>query len=343
MAYQGVMDDVRACVALEEPSQVPIFACSEEFDVRVAGEVYDRYNSDADVMAAVQTEVIERFDYDWAWLQVDDCIEFEVLGVGVKGKGNILPATCDYLPVSRETLGGLHLPDPATDGRMPVLLKAIHQLKERFGDSICVCGRTAAPFSSATLFYGMTQTFMALRDDAQLIQETLDFFVELQSMWGQAQIEAGADALWFGDCNASGHLVSVADYEAFAADGVRRCAAAYHAAGGVVIYHASEHKVPHMRAQAATGIDVLSIGPGADIALVKEELGGEICLIGNLDPIGVLFEGTREDVRRETERVMQIGKQGGGYIFNSGEMIPRMTPEEHIVAMMETARSLASY
>jgi uroporphyrinogen decarboxylase len=115
-------------------------------------------------------------------------------------------------------------------------------------------------------------------------------------------------------------------------------ARAYRDAGGITIYHASEHNLAHIQAQAATGVDALSVGPGVDIALVKYAVGDRICIVGNLDPIGVLLEGTPEQVCAETRRVMMAGKQNGGYIFNSGEMVPRMTPEENIRAMVETAR-----
>jgi MtaA/CmuA family methyltransferase len=337
------MDDIRKCVNLERPSRVPVFACSEEFDVRVAGEVYADYNSDAKTMARVQIGAIKRFDYDWAWLQVDDCIEFEVLGVGVKGEGNILPATCDYLPASYETVQGLKMPDPKRDGRMPVLLDAIRMIKDEFGDTVCVTGRTAAPFSSVTLLYGMTQTFMAMYDQPELIRDTINFFVDLQSLWGCAQIEAGADAIWFGDCNASGHLISVADYVSFAAGGVSKCVQAYDSAGGLSIYHASEHDLEHMKVQAATGVSALSVGPGVDIAVAKEAVGDVVCLVGNVDPIAILTNGTPDQVCRETRRIVEIGKKGGGYIFNSGEMIPRAAPEENITAMVEAARKSGLY
>jgi Uroporphyrinogen-III decarboxylase len=343
MAYKGVIDDIRKCVKLQKPSRVPVFACSEEFDVRMAGEVYSRYNSDSKVMAKCQIEAVKRFDYDWAWLQVDDCIEFEVLGVGVKGDGNILPATCNYLPASYETLNSLKMPNPYKDGRMPVLLDAIKRIKNEFGDTLYVTGRTAAPFSSVTLLYGMTQTLMLLFDNPQLVKDTVKFFTEMQSMWGCAQIEAGADALWFGDCNASGHLISVDDYMEFAFDGVKKCAEAYDSAGGFSFYHASEHSIEHMKAQAATGISALSVGPGVGMAAAKLAVGDKVCILGNVDPIRCLLESDAERVYEESKRVMELGKQNGGYIFNSGEMIPRDVPEENIRAMIKAARDYSTY
>ncbi len=338
MAYKGVLDDIRAAVSLQVPKQVPVFACSEEFDVRMAGSVYDRYNRDAAEMARVQIDVIKRFDYDWAWLQVDDCIEFEPLGVGVKGEGNILPATCDYLPATCASLDRLRLPDPRKDGRMPVLLEAIRRIKAEFGDTVCVTGRTAAPFSSATLLFGISETMMLMYDEPDLLADTVRFFTELQTMWGLAQIEAGADALWFGDCNASGHLISVDQYEEFAAGGAKACATEYTKAGAFSFMHNSEHDPAHLKAQAATGVSAVSVGPGLDLAVAKAAIGDRCCILGNVDPIVTLLQGSVADVEAASKRIMEIGAKGGGYLFNSGEMIPRDVPEANMKAMIRTAR-----
>ena len=232
MAYKGVLEDIRACIALKKPSRLPVFALSEEFDARMTGVIYNEYNRNAKLMAKCQIESIKRFDYDWSWLQVDDCIEFEVLGVGVEGEGDILPATCDYLPATWETLRGLKMPNFQKDGRMPVLLEAIKRVKDELGDIVCVTGRVAAPFSSVTLLFGMTETLMLLYDEPALVHEAVKFFVDLQTRWGCAQIAAGADALWVGDCNASGHLISVDQYREFALDSVKEIVKAYDEAGG---------------------------------------------------------------------------------------------------------------
>jgi uroporphyrinogen-III decarboxylase len=68
MAYKGVMDDFQRAIRMERPQRMPAILCSEEFDVRMAGSRYDRYNSNAREMVRVQSEAISRFDYDWAWL-----------------------------------------------------------------------------------------------------------------------------------------------------------------------------------------------------------------------------------------------------------------------------------
>jgi uroporphyrinogen decarboxylase len=342
MAYDGVIEDIRKCANLTRPGQIPVFGLSEEFDVKWYGATYADYCQDARVMAECQIAAVQEFDYDWAWLQVDDCIEFEPLGVGTRWDTNILRATCEYLPPTFETLKKLRVPDPYKDGRMPVLLDAIHRVRERFGNTVCVTGRTAAPFSSVGLLYSLQELMLLPYTNAELFQETLEFFVELQTRFGLAQIEAGAHALWFGDCNASSHLVSPEIYRKWAFEPAKRVTEAYKKAGGFVFYHASEEG-KSLEAMTQLGVTALSPGPGINIRDALSIAQGKGCIIGNLDPINVLMNGTAEDVRRETTRIMEAGKQTTGFMFDSGEMIPRDTPEENIRTMVKTARELSRW
>lgn len=281
---------------------------------------------------------MERFDYDWAWLQVDDCIEFEPLGVGVQGGGDILPATCGYLPPTDESLAALRAHGYRVEGRMGALLDAITRLKGRFGDTICVCGRTAAPFSSATLAFGMTEILTSLYERPTFVTEAVRFFEDYQAQFGLAQLQAGADAIWFGDCNASGHLISPANYAAFAMEPARHVAQVYKEAGGLVIYHASEELPEMIRLQADVGFSILSVGPGIDIAEARRIAGEHVCLCGNVDPIALLQNGTPEQVAAEVERIARQVSCRGGHVMNSGEMVPRDTPETNIHAYMDAAR-----
>lgn len=345
MAYQGVLDDFRAAIALKTPNRVPIVANGEEFDVHVCGGgvTYNEYNRDAKIMSAVQIAAVKRFGYDWSWLQVDDCMVYEVLGVKVIGEGDILPATVGYLPATRETLNSLPGVDPKKDGRLPVLLEAIRRVKDEFGDTVAVVGRTEAPFSSVALLYGIEETMLLPYTDPELLVDTLKYFVGIQTAFGLAQREAGADAVWFGDCNASGHLMSPKYYEEYAMPYVTEVVKEYDKAGLWSIYHASEEKEGHLKQQASTGVSVLSVGPGLDIGKAKAAVGDKVCLIGNLDPVNVLMNGTPDEVAEEARRIMSVGRQGGGYIFNTGEMVPRDVPVANMEAMLAAAHELQTY
>jgi len=335
MAYQGIIEDVRRAVRLEKPKRLPLFACSEEFDVKWYGKYpYEEVCQSGDKMSEVWIAAVEEFDYDWAWLQVDDCFEFEPLGVGTKGDGDILRATKDYLPATHETLEKLRIPHPHKDGRMPEKLKALRKLRAHFGDTVLVVGSCAAPYSSVGLLYGLEEAMMLAMTDPQLLADTCDFFVQLQSRYVEAQIEAGAHAIWLGDCNAFSGMLSVEQYRRFALPWCKSLAAHVHKCGGIAYLHNSEVLVPYLLAECELNVDIINCGPAADIEPVSRALAGRSCFSGNLDPIKVLMRGTPGQVAEEATRIVRICGAQGGYIFNTGEMNPRDVPVENMIAMI---------
>jgi MtaA/CmuA family methyltransferase len=339
MAYNGVLEDVRRAIALEKPKRLPVFACSEEFDVKWYGKyTYEEVCQDGRKMAEVWVAAIEEFDYDWAWLQVDDCFEFEPLGVGTHGEGNILRATRDYLPAAKETIENLRIPDPETDGRMPEKLKAIRAVKEHFGDRVFIEGSCAAPYSSVGLLFGLEETMLLALTQPDLLAEACEFFVELQSRYVQAQINAGAHAIWLGDCNAFSSMLSLEQYRQFAFPSCRRLVEKVREHGAMVHLMNSEISIPYILTESELGVDIINCGPAADLGEVRAVLTGKTCFSGNLDPIEILMRGTPEQVAKEAARIVKIGYSDGGYIFCTGEMNPRDVPEENMRAMIEAVR-----
>lgn len=62
---EGVMEDIRTCIQLGIPKRIPVFALSEEFDVKWHGRYpYEEVCQDGDKMAEVWIAATEEFDYD---------------------------------------------------------------------------------------------------------------------------------------------------------------------------------------------------------------------------------------------------------------------------------------
>jgi uroporphyrinogen decarboxylase len=341
MAYDGVISDIKKAITLEKPERLPIFACSEEFDVKWYGKyTYEEICQDGDKIAEVWSAAIKEFDYDWAWIQIDDCFEIEPLGVGCVGSGNILRATKEYLPATKETLSNLPILDPQKDGRMPKKLKAIKKIRDEFGDTVLVMGSVAGPYSVVGLVWGMEETMMKAMTEPELLQEACDFFVEQQYKYAKAQYDAGAHALWLGDCDAFSGMLSVEQYMQFAFPSCKKLVDKIKSETDMIIHlHNSEISIPHLLAECELGVDIISVGPAADISEVRKALTGKNCFTGNLDPIEVLMRGTPEEIAKEAERIVKTCyTDQGGYIFNTGEMNPRDVPTENMKAMVQAAR-----
>lgn len=333
------IDNIRACVELQVPHALPVFCLSQEFDARYCGLTYAQYIQDAETIVNCQLEVLDKFGWDWCWLHLDDTLEFEPLGVGVAAGENIVPATADYLPFTRKQLNALKVPDPKTSARMPLLLDAIAGLREARGDRTCITGRVAAPFSAVTLIFGMQESFLMMVDNPRLFRDALKFAEEQAISWGLAQIAAGAHALWYGDCNASMHLISGALFKKWALEPCTRVCQAFKDAGAFVFLHNSEENLEGLRLQALTEPSALSSGPGIDRAIMADEFAGKICTLGNIDPIGLLQLGSASQVAAETDRQVRLMARGG-MIFNSGECVPREAKAPNLHTMADSARKV---
>ncbi len=211
-------------------------------------------------------------------------------------------------------------------------------MRAHFGDTVLVEGSCAAPYSSVGLLFGLEETMMLTATDPGLVHEACEFFVELQARYIAAQLEAGAQAIWLGDCNAFSGFFSLEQYRTFAAPWCRKLVEKAHEAGAIVHLMNSEVKLPYLLAEAELGVDIVNLGPGADVAEVQAAFAGRHCFSGNLDPIEVLLRGTPGEVAAEAERIARIGGSAGGYLFCTGEMNPRDTPAENMKAMIEAVR-----
>ena len=343
MAYKGVIEDFRKIRNLQIPENVPCVACSEEFDVKWYGKYcYEEVCQDGEKIYEVWNAAIKEFDYDWAWVQVDDCFEFEPLGIECPGQGNILRATHGTLPPQREYLDLITRMNPLSDGRMPQKLKAIRKLREYFGDTVLVTGSCAAPFSAVGLMWGIEESMMMILTEPDLLHDTMQYWKEFYMRYIKAQSDAGAHAIWLGDCNTFSGMLSVQHYEEHILQITRELVQYAEKELGVMIWmHNSEISIPHVLSHRPLGVSFESVGPAADIYEMRKATRGKQAISGNLDPIEVLWRGTPETVAVEVKRIMEICKPGGGYIFNTGEMNPRQIPVENMNAFMGTAKKLS--
>ena len=345
MAYSGVIEDFRRIRENKIPRKIPVVADSEEFDVRWYKKYsYEEFCQDGDKMFEVCKAAIERFNYDWAWLQIDDCFEFEPAGVKVKGEGNILRATYGYLLANFETLKKMPVLDPYSDGRMPEKLKAIRKLREYFKDTVLVVGSCAGPFSAVGLTFSIEESMMLMYTDPDFLYAAMDYWKEFYKRYIKAQKEAGADAIWLGDCNAFSSMVPVSLYNEHILPVTKELITWCEKELDIMIWmHNSETKLDHVLSHLPLGVSFESIGPDADIREIREVTRGIQPISGNLDPIKVLWQGNPDSITADVNRIMRICKEGGGFIFNTGEMVPRETPEENMDAYMSAAWKMAEY
>ena len=344
MAAKGILDDLRRCIARQVPARVPFFPLGVMYDFHVQGFTHRQWRTDPAIMRQVGARAVEMFDVDIYMLHPDDLIEYEEMGIGVTDEEDLPPAVNRYLPATEETLRGLRLPsDLGRRGRLARPLEGLRGLKRALGDCVCCTGRIAAPYTTLSLILGVQEALLLMLEQPDLLRRFMDFFLDYNDVVARLQREAGADALWLGDCVATSHFISVEQYVEFAAAAASESAHRIRDRGGICFYHGAEVSIPHLQAMAGLGFDAINVGYGVDIAEVKRAIGSKVCIMGNLDTIRVLRPMSPEAVTAEVSRMVQAAKPGGGYIFCTGEGITHDTPPANVTAMVQAVRAQGEY
>jgi uroporphyrinogen-III decarboxylase len=315
-----------------------VFALGLEFDYGQAGLDYGAARTDVAGVVRSQVEAGAKYGYDWAVIFPDDYVEFEHLGLVMRDDPDHPTMPDQYLAMDAETLRGLKIPDLTSVMRCPVHLEMLHKTKEALGDTVLVMGRIAAPFSTLGLIYGIDNLMVAMLDDPALVRDNMAFFVEHQVAFGKAQLEAGADLLWLGDCCAASNFIRPEHFREFAFEPAAKVAAALRDEG-LLIYHSAETSLPHIEAQVELPVHAVNLGEGVSIAEVKQALDPQVALMGNFD-CKLLRDGTPDEIAAETERMVRANRPGGRYMFNTGEGVMANTPPENVAAMTQAAKAV---
>ena len=86
-------------------------------------------------------------------------------------------------------------------------------------------------------------------------------------------------------------------------------------------------------------LNELSLDNIIDLGRAVEELGNQIPIAGNVDPVEVVMNGSREEIHREALRCIEIGQKAEkGYGLATGCDVPETAKPVQIDWMMEAVR-----
>jgi uroporphyrinogen decarboxylase len=343
MGQSSPLENILSTVRLEEPERVPIITLEQEHAVSIMGIKYSEFATDPEKLAQTHLNVIRRYGLDWAWVHVDDWIEFEAMGNKIQFFDETVPQATEYAIKSESDIDKLKIPDPQRDGRMPYLLKGIKILAQKIGSDHMICGRVVAPFSSMTLLRGLQTGILDTYRNPQMVKRLLEVGFNVAKTYAEAQLEAGAHAIWVGDCMASSRIISDRHFEELALPYTKRLIYEIRRMGGITFLFSDEKEAKRLQTEATANPDVLGIGTAVTMDVAKELLGEKICLCGNVDPLEVLRKGSVKTVEKAVVEGINACAKGGGYILSTGEEVARDTPPENIETFVKTALRVGKY
>jgi [methyl-Co(III) methanol-specific corrinoid protein]:coenzyme M methyltransferase len=175
------------------------------------------------------------------------------------------------------------------------VLDAIKILRKEFGNDVAIVGKTMGPWSLGYHCFGVEKFLLMSLDDPAKTMVCLEKMMESTLDFGQAQIDAGADALTLPD-HATGDLVSGEYYKRFLRDMHIDFAQRLKVP---IILHICGRTIDRMEYIAQTGMAAFHFDsknePAESMGIVKDR----ISLVGNINNPETLYSKGPEEVRAE--------------------------------------------
>ncbi len=281
----------------------------------------------------VTLQPIRAFDLDAAIIFADILPPLEAMGLDlafVKGDGPVI-----HNPVrSAADVRALRRPDPEEDLRFT--LEAIRLARRELEGRAPLIGFSGAPFTLASYaieggssrHYARTKGMMY--DDPAAWHQFMEKLADLVGRYLQAQVRAGAQAVqlfdsWVGALSPADYREYVLPYSRHAIDVARQ--------EGAPVIHFSTGTAGMLELIKEAGGDVIGVDWRIDLGAAWQQLGEDVAIQGNLDPVALL--APRPELERRAASVLQQAAGRPGHIFNLGHGVLPMTPVENVRALVD--------
>jgi len=281
-----------------------------------------------DLAVEITLQPIEKLGVDAAILFSDIMIPIEKMGIPIAFN----PGPIIETPIrTRQQIEALRIPDPQES--VPFVMEALRRLRNELPAHVSLIGFCGAPWTLANYAVegGGSKNFTLLRrllyEDEAAGLLLLEKLADTNAAYLVAQIEAGAQAVQIFDTWAG--LVDPQDYGRWILPSVQRMIRHVRQASSEtpIIYFARDcgHAMDRVQESAA---DVLSIDWRNPLDVVRKQVGNDVALQGNLDPVALFAPW--DELRKRVDDVLARAGDTPGYIFNLGHGILPETPVDNV-------------
>ena len=303
-----------------------------QFAAEYIGSNYGAFASDYRVLVEANLRCAGDFGFEQVSAISDPFRETQGFGAEIVYVTDGVPR-CPHPPLEHsKDLSSLKRPDPLLSERMLDRVNAVRTYKEQVGGEYSIMGWIEGPAAEAADLRGATNFLIDLLDDEPFAAELMDLCLKVGIDFGRAQVEAGADTIGIGDAIAS--QVSPDLYERLIQPREKKMVQALKSMGVTVRLHICGDTTHLLPGISELGIDIMDVDHMVDMSTVRRELGEDMVLAGNIDPVGAVRLGTPGSI---TESIRNIYREvGNPYMVTAGCEIPPGTPEENLKALCES-------
>jgi hypothetical protein len=238
--------------------------------------------------------------------------------------------------------------DPVVECRLapveeivPTFRRVLSEARRVAPDVVVPSGRYDTLFSACIRTFGWEMFLSSVPHHEEEFDRVLEGFTEISIAESEAWARAGVEVVLTHDDIAwtSGLVFSPAWYRRFIVPRYARIWKPFKDRGIPVIFLSDGDYRLLVDDIALAGADGFMFEPVVPLDMMVEKFGASKVLVGNAD-CRILISGTRDDVRREVKRCLDLGRRCPGYVMSMTNHIPNGIPMDNIRAYFEAFEEL---
>ncbi|HII93525.1 MAG TPA: MtaA/CmuA family methyltransferase [Methanosarcina sp.] len=301
--------------------------------MEACGAYWPEAHADAEKMATLAEAAHTVVGFEAVRVPFDITAEAEFFGCGIKaGDLKQQPSVIKPSVKNLEDLDKLKNYN-LKEGRIAVVLEAVKILSEKYGKELPIIGSMIGPFSLAQHING-DAWFGNLFTGEEIVPALLDFCSDFNVAYAKAMVENGADTIAIIDPTASYELIGGEFYEKYALPYQKKIADAMKELDVATVLHICGNTTNGLGIMDKTGVNGISVDQKVDIKTATGNVKDAI-IVGNLDPVAVLWNGTPEEIEEASKKVLEAGVG----LLTVGCGTVSMTPTVNLQKMIECAKN----
>lgn len=327
---------VIAAIEGRPTDSLPLMPITMMFAADHINAKYRDYASDYRVLVEGQLRVAEAYDFDYVSCISDPAREAADCGAAVQSFDDQPPAIDERNPLlaDKSALATLSPRDPLGGGRMHDRVRAASAFRERVGGERLIEGWIEGPCAEAADLRGINTLMMDFYEDPAFVSDLFEYALALGLRFARAQVDAGVDIIGVGDAAAS--LIGPELYREHVWPYEKKLVEGLHAMGTRVRLHICGDTRPILAEMGQLGCEIVDLDWMVPLSEARAAMGPQQLLLGNIDPVAILRNGTPDDV---LQSIAECHRQAGPrYIVGAGCEVPRATPDENLQALTRYAR-----
>jgi len=279
-------------------------------------------------------EVNRLYDPDGQPVLFDLQIEAEILGCDLAWAQDAPPSVASH-PLAGSRFIPNNLPHSG-DGRLPMVLDVMRQLKTRVGHTTALYGLITGPFTLASHLRG-TDIFLDTMDDPGYVRALMDYTSLVAVQMASLYLAAGMDVIAVVDPVTS--QVSPRTFTDFVADPFQQIFEFIRAQGAFSSFFVCGDATKNIEVMCQTHPDCIAVDENIDMAAVKPITDRfNIVLQGNIPLTTCMLLGNQQDNMKYVVDLLESLPNQQDLIVSPGCDMPYDTPVENVIAAVEAIR-----